>query len=232
MTKPAVLRLVSLSGVQPSSSANAAQVSWRSWRRSLSAACNSLRFHRRRRPDPAAGSRTSPTSTTEPTRKSSGAADPAQQRQGILTRHRLPLRGSHECTRADGVVRQPGVEVSRLLPQLVGEGAQRKPAVVTLGVESTDQRTAVERRKGAHDVDGMPGEAFRQLSSKPNARAMMSAENFAVRSRPQTSDLEQRSRAVLELAGFQAATRRITVCRAGLAHDPASGPCRCPVRLR
>lgn len=130
------------------------------------------------------------------------------------------------------MVRQPGVEVSRLLPQLVGEGAQRKPAVVTLGVESTDQRTAVERRKGAHDVDGMPGEAFRQLSSKPNARAMMSAENFAVRSRPQTSDLEQRSRAVLGLNGFQAATRRMTVRRAGLAHDPASGPCRCPVRLR
>ncbi len=70
--KVAVRRPVSLLAVQSSSSASFAQVSFRSWRSSLSAACSSLRFQRSRCSGPAVGSCVSPTSAVGPVKKSSG----------------------------------------------------------------------------------------------------------------------------------------------------------------
>ena len=69
----AVRKLVNRLGVQASSWASSAQVRWRSRRCSFSAECNWFKFHRSRLSVPAFGNRMSPTSTTGPVRKSSGA---------------------------------------------------------------------------------------------------------------------------------------------------------------
>lgn len=152
----AVRRLVNRLGVQPTSSASAAQVRSRSWRRASRAACSCGRSS-------GAGYRYC---LGQPRISDSGhragqevlrwPGQPAQHEQRVLVRDRLVLRKSPDGPAAQRVICGPlRVELGRLLPQLRGEGKPAQPAVAAVVAERRGQRIAVE--------DGQPGRSREQV---------------------------------------------------------------------
>jgi hypothetical protein len=84
-------------------------------------------------------------------------AEPAEHEQRVLARGRTARSQPGDRSAAEWVIRAPGVEVGRLLPQLISELVPAQPSITTAGVERCIERSEVENRQTSHTQQHITG---------------------------------------------------------------------------